>query len=188
MFISIIVGAKKHYCKCSEPERKEHIWIYARGHYLTSYKEGVGESKWVKRIYKEAIQLDHGIQAGWVGRGGHEKVMEKKEQLSRRTRAREDDIIMVDGVHLLMTTQSGQGHLSERLKGHGGKEGMDSECWLDHQHGRWSPQNDDQSGEVEKQWVHGREHQQARDRTKAGGQQLGGLSKGQLWLNQNRQM
>lgn len=62
--------------------------------------------------------------------------MEKKEQLSRRTRAREDDIIMVDGVHLLMTTQSGQGHLSERLKGHGGKEGMDSECWLDHQHGR----------------------------------------------------
>lgn len=29
-FISIIVGAKKHYCKCSEPEREEHIWIYAK--------------------------------------------------------------------------------------------------------------------------------------------------------------
>lgn len=48
-----------------------------------------------------------------------------------------DDIPTADAVHLLLMTQSGHGHLSERLKGHrenssGGEEGVDSENvgWL----------------------------------------------------------
>lgn len=43
-----------------------------------------------------------------------------------------DDITTADAVHLLLTTQSGHRHLSERLKGHGEnstgeEEGVDSE-------------------------------------------------------------
>lgn len=101
-----------------------------------------------------------------------------------------DDITTADGGHLLLATQSGHGYLSERLKGHWenstrGEEGVDSE------NVGWVTSMGDEAlrmmtGVGKEQWVQCKKHQQARDRTTAWGQQLGGLSKWQLWLNQNR--